>query len=261
MKLLCHLQLAMTINKSKTTHFGYQEVPLNQKASLVEDVFHSVADRYDLMNDLMSGGLHRFWKKVALLHCNAQPGHIILDVASGTGDLAAVLAKQVRETGHVVLTDINETMLTKAYSRLIDKGIVSNVSYVQADAESLSFSNNSFDRITIAFGLRNVTRQDKALQSMYRILKPGGKLLILEFSCVQSPFLRRLYDFYSFKIIPKIGEWIANDRKSYDYLVESIRMHPDQETLKAMMAKAGFEDVKYTNLSAGIVALHEGYKY
>jgi demethylmenaquinone methyltransferase / 2-methoxy-6-polyprenyl-1,4-benzoquinol methylase len=250
----------MTTDKSKT-HFGYQEVPLNDKASLVGEVFHSVANRYDLMNDLMSGGLHRLWKKTTLAQCNAQPGHIILDVASGTGDLAAALAKQVGKNGHVVLTDINESMLAKGRLRLIDKGIISNVSYVQADAENLPFPDNHFDRITIAFGLRNVTQQDKALQSMYRILKPGGKLLILEFSRVNSPLLRRLYDFYSFKIIPQIGEWVTKDRKSYDYLVESIRMHPDQETLKTMMEKAGFEDVKYDNLSAGIVALHIGYKY
>lgn len=248
-------------DKSKTTHFGYQEVPLREKASLVGQVFHSVANRYDLMNDLMSGGLHRLWKKIAIAKCDAQFGQVILDVASGTGDLAAALAKAVGKTGYVILTDINESMLAKGRLRLIDKGIIGNVSYVQADAENLPFSDNYFDRITIAFGLRNITQQDNALKSMYRILKPGGKLLILEFSRVNSPLLRRLYDLYSFKLIPKIGEWVAQDRKSYEYLVESIRMHPDQETLKSMMEKVGFEDVKYENLTTGVVALHEGYKY
>ncbi|HVY53642.1 MAG TPA: bifunctional demethylmenaquinone methyltransferase/2-methoxy-6-polyprenyl-1,4-benzoquinol methylase UbiE [Gammaproteobacteria bacterium] len=246
---------------SKKTHFGFEEVPLSEKASRVGEVFHSVASRYDIMNDVMSGGLHRWWKRIALAECNAKPGHIILDVASGTGDLAAIMAKQVGTEGHVVLTDINDSMLAQGRLRMIDKGIINNVSYVQADAENLPFPNNHFDRITIAFGLRNVTQQDKALESMFRILKPGGKLLILEFSKVNSPLLRRLYDAYSFNIIPKMGEWITQDRKSYEYLVESIRMHPDQETLKTMMQQAGFEDVKYQNLTMGVVALHVGYKY
>ncbi len=247
--------------KNETTHFGYQAIPTAEKKNLVADVFHSVADRYDLMNDLMSGGLHRLWKRTTIAYCDAKPGQLVLDVAAGTGDLAAAIVRQVGEKGRVVLTDINESMLQRGRMRLIDQGILANVSYVQADAENLPFPANHFDRITIAFGLRNVTDQEKALHSMYRVLKPGGKLLILEFSRVQEPMLRRLYDWYSFKVIPPLGEWITHDRKSYDYLVESIRMHPDQETLKALLEKVGFEDVAYHNLTGGVVALHLGYKY
>lgn len=243
------------------THFGYQEVLTREKAKLVAEVFHSVAERYDIMNDLMSGGLHHLWKRMALAQCDARSGQFILDLASGTGDLAAMLAKQVGKKGHVVLSDINDAMLLRGRMRLIDKGIISNVSYVQADAEALPFPTHHFDVITIAFGLRNVTHQEKALASMYQVLKPGGKLIILEFSHVTIPGLRQLYDWYSFKIIPKLGALVTHDHKSYEYLVESIRMHPDQETLKAMMEQAGFEDVTYNNLTAGIVALHQGYKY
>jgi len=245
----------------KTAHFGYQEVPAQEKAGKVAEVFHSVANRYDLMNDLMSAGLHRLWKRRTITQCDAHPGHLILDVASGTGDLAAALAKQVGKTGHVTLTDINESMLMRGRLRLIDQGILGNVSYVLADAEHLPFPANHFDRITIAFGLRNVTHQDQALKSMFQVLKPGGKLLILEFSKLTNPLLQKLYDLYSFNIIPQVGEWVTQDRKSYEYLVESIRMHPNQEKLKALMEQAGFEDVHYSNLSGGIVALHEGYKY
>ena len=247
--------------KEATTHFGYQQIPLHEKKHRVADVFHGVADRYDVMNDVMSGGLHRLWKQLAIAKSKARPGQIILDVASGTGDLAASLAEKVGPSGKVILTDINDSMLARGRARLLDRGIRKNVSFVQADAENLPFPKNHFDCITIAFGLRNVTDQNKALQSMYNILKPGGKLLVLEFSHVDIPGLKQLYDLYSFKMIPKLGEWIAGDRKSYEYLVESIRMHPNQATLKSMMQKVGFEDVEFMNLSGGIVALHEGFKY
>jgi len=249
------------LQENETTHFGYQEVPAVEKQGLVADVFHSVADRYDLMNDLMSGGLHRLWKRRTIAQCQARPGYCMLDVASGTGDLAAAFAKQVGKSGQVIMTDINESMLARGRLRMMDKGHISNIQYVQADAENLPFPANHFDRITIAFGLRNVTQQTRALQSMYRVLKPGGKLLILEFSRMTSPLLRKLYDLYSFKVIPKLGEWITQDSKSYEYLVESIRMHPDQETLKSLMEQAGFEDVNYSNLTGGIVALHQGHKF
>lgn len=250
-----------TRSPKETTHFGYQEVPVQEKTGLVAQVFHSVANRYDLMNDLMSGGLHRLWKRLTIAQCNARPGQRLLDVASGTGDLAAALARKVGKSGQVILTDINESMLTRGRERMLDQGLVGNVLYVLANAEDLPFPSHSFDCITIAFGLRNVTQQEKALQSMYRVLKPGGKALILEFSRLTLPWLQKLYDLYSFKVIPKLGEWVTQDRKSYDYLVESIRMHPDQETLKGMMEKAGFEDVDYHNLTGGVVALHQGYKY
>lgn len=245
----------------KTTHFGYQEVPTVEKTNLVAEVFHSVANRYDLMNDLMSGGLHRLWKRLTIAQCHARPGQVILDLAAGTGDLAAPLAKQVGKTGRVILADINESMLARGRLRLIDQGLIGNIFYVLADAEQLPFPSHYFDCITIAFGLRNVTHQERALRSMYRVLKPGGKLLILEFSRLTIPALQKLYDLYSFNIIPKLGEWITQDRKSYEYLVESIRMHPDQETLKSLMEKAGFEDVSYNNLTGGVVALHQGHKY
>jgi len=244
-----------------TTHFGYQEVPVHDKSGLVAEVFHSVADRYDIMNDFMSGGLHRLWKRLTVAQCNARPGQTLLDVASGTGDLARALAHQVGKSGQIVMTDINESMLARGRQRMLDEGLVGNIAYVLADAEELPFPANHFDRVTIAFGLRNVTRQDKALRAMYRVLKPGGKLLILEFSRLTLPWLQKLYDLYSFNIIPKLGEWITQDRKSYEYLVESIRMHPDQETLKGMMTEAGFEDAGYHNFTGGIVALHQGYKY
>lgn len=242
-----------------TTHFGYREVPKNDKANLVGEVFHSVAPKYDLMNDVMSLGMHRLWKRFTLNEANVRPGQAVLDVASGTGDLAKVFAKQVGH-GQLIMTDINEAMLQIGRDRLLDEG-VSHLCCVQADAECLPFADNYFDCITIAFGLRNVTDKEAALSSMYRVLKPGGKLLILEFSHPPIPIINKLYDIYSFNLIPKIGELIANDRNSYQYLVESIRKHPDQETMKAMMLAAQFEEVTYFNLSGGIVALHKGYKY
>lgn len=245
----------------KTTHFGYRDVPEDEKASLVAQVFRSVAPKYDLMNDVMSLGLHRLWKRFTISEANLREGQRVLDVASGTGDLARAFAKIVGRQGKVVMSDINEAMLQVGRDNLADAGIIGNIECVQADAENLPFADHYFDCVTIAFGLRNVTDKPAALSSMYRVLKPGGKLLILEFSRPEVPALSKLYDFYSFHIIPKMGEIITRDRASYQYLVESIRMHPDQETLKSMMLESGFEDVDYFNLSGGIVALHKGYKY
>jgi demethylmenaquinone methyltransferase/2-methoxy-6-polyprenyl-1,4-benzoquinol methylase len=246
---------------SGITHFGYHEVPIEQKANLVAKVFQSVAPNYDLMNDLMSFGLHRLWKRYAIDHAVIRPGHYILDVAAGTGDLSKAFARLVGPKGKVIMTDINEDMISTGRNRLIDAGLIDHIEYVQADAECLPFANNSFDCITIAFGLRNITNKTAALLSMYRVLKPGGRLLILEFSQAHTPLINKLYDFYSFHIIPKMGELIAQDRMSYQYLVESIRMHPNQDTLKAMLIESGFEDVDYFNLCDGIVALHKGFKY
>jgi demethylmenaquinone methyltransferase/2-methoxy-6-polyprenyl-1,4-benzoquinol methylase len=252
----------MTLESNdKTTHFGFQEVPTEEKAKLVADVFHSVAEKYDIMNDFMSFGLHRLWKRFTIEQAALHPGQRVLDVASGTGDLAKVFAKKVGKHGKVIMTDINDAMLQVGRDRMIDAGIVNNIDYVIADAEHLPFADNDFDCVTIAFGLRNVTNKDAALRSMYRVLKPGGKLLILEFSKPTSPFINKLYDLYSFNIIPKVGEFVTKDRDSYQYLVESIRMHPNQETLKTMMIEAGFEETTFFNLCGGVVALHKGYKY
>lgn len=247
--------------KKDTTHFGFSEVPHAEKAERVADVFHSVASKYDLMNDVMSFGMHRLWKRFTLSQSGVRPGAFVLDLAGGTGDLTQAFSKKVGDKGQVVLADINEKMLQQGRERLLDEGIAGNVKYVQADAESLPFPRDYFDCISIAFGLRNVTDKQKALQSMYDILKPGGKCLILEFSKPTMPLLDKVYDAYSFNIIPKLGGLILNDEKSYQYLVESIRMHPDQATLQSMMEAAGFEDVEYHNLSGGIVALHKGFKY
>lgn len=245
----------------KTTHFGYREVPVEKKSTLVAEVFQSVAPRYDLMNDLMSFGLHRLWKRFALVHAALRPGQTVLDVASGTGDLGKLLAQAVGPQGKVILTDINEAMLITGRDRLIDDGLLGNLEWVQANAEQLPFQHNTFDCITIAFGLRNVTHKVQALKAMFQVLKPGGRLLVLEFSHAKTPLLNKLYDFYSFNIIPKMGELVAKDRHSYEYLVESIRMHPHQEALADMMKSVGFEDVEYFNLLGGIVALHKGCKY
>lgn len=242
------------------TDFGYQKVPLEEKAHKVAAVFDSVASRYDLMNDLMSLGIHRWWKQYTLMKANVRAGQWVLDVAGGTGDLAKQFAKDVgNKKGGVVLADINASMLEVGRDRLLDNG-VTHVQYVQANAENLPFQTNHFDCITIAFGLRNVSQKALALQSMYRILKPGGKLLVLEFSKPVLSVLEKLYDQYSFHIVPKLGRWITGDQASYEYLVESIRMHPDQENLKQMMLDAGFDQCDYENLSGGIVALHCGYK-
>ncbi|HTW37917.1 MAG TPA: bifunctional demethylmenaquinone methyltransferase/2-methoxy-6-polyprenyl-1,4-benzoquinol methylase UbiE [Steroidobacteraceae bacterium] len=244
----------------RLTDFGYERVPTQEKARRVRGVFDSVADRYDLMNDLMSAGLHRVWKRFALALTGLRPGHSALDVAGGTGDLAAGLARQVTDRGLVVLADINASMLDRGRDRLIDAGLVGNVRYVQGNAEHLPFADDSFHCITIGFGLRNVTDKTAALASMRRVLKPGGQLLVLEFSH-PLPGLRALYDAYSFRVLPLLGKMVAKDEASYRYLAESIRMHPDQEALLAMMREAGLEDCRYHNLSAGIVALHRGYKY
>ena len=244
---------------STETHFGYQQVPLEEKARKVADVFHSVADKYDLMNDLMSFGVHRLWKRYTIELSGVRKGQRVLDIAGGTGDLASRFARMVGKEGEVVLSDINDSMLQQGRSRMIDRGIIGNIQYVQANVECLPFPDNYFDCISIAFGLRNVTDKDTALRSMFRVLKPGGRALILEFSKPASP-IKPLYDLYSFKILPMIGKLVVKDEDSYRYLAESIRMHPDQETLKQMMADAGFERCDYYNLSAGIVALHRGYK-
>ncbi|MHB0776717.1 bifunctional demethylmenaquinone methyltransferase/2-methoxy-6-polyprenyl-1,4-benzoquinol methylase UbiE [Halomonas sp. WWR20] len=244
----------------RTTHFGYQEVPVDEKAARVADVFHSVAARYDVMNDLMSFGIHRLWKRLTLERAGVRPGHSVLDIAGGTGDLTLKFSRLVGPNGRVVLADINASMLRVGRDKLLDQGVGDNVEYVQANAESLPFPDNTFNCITIAFGLRNVTDKDAALRSMTRVLKPGGRLLVLEFSTPSNPLLSRAYDDYSFKILPKMGEWVANDADSYRYLAESIRMHPDQETLKSMMEAAGLERVEYTNMTGGIVALHRGIK-
>lgn len=252
----------MTVeNESKTTHFGFEEVAWRDKAKRVRGVFDSVAPKYDLMNDLMSGGLHRLWKAFTLSQTHLRPGQRALDVAGGTGDLARGMQRQVGERGLVVLSDINGAMLAHGRDRTVDAGIVRSIEYVQANAECLPFSDGSFDCITIGFGLRNVTDKSAALHSMRRVLKPGGQLIVLEFSHPVAPGLKPLYDTYSFKILPLLGQWVANDADSYRYLAESIREHPDQETLLAMMREAGLEDCRYHNLSGGIVAVHRGYKY
>ncbi|MGH8307128.1 MAG: bifunctional demethylmenaquinone methyltransferase/2-methoxy-6-polyprenyl-1,4-benzoquinol methylase UbiE [Gammaproteobacteria bacterium] len=251
----------MSGNTKQTTHFGFQEIPVAEKARRVGEVFSSVADRYDLMNDLMSFGIHRLWKRFTLSQTGLKAGQRALDVAGGTGDLTRGLAKQVGETGHVMLADINMAMLELGRRRLVDAGIAGNVEYAQADAEHLPFPDQHFDCIVIAFGLRNVTDKDAALTSMHRVLKPGGRLLILEFSKTTVPGLKPIYDFYSFKLLPQLGKVVAKDKASYQYLAESIRMHPDQETLKQMMETAGFERCGYFNLSGGIVALHRGYRF
>ena len=245
----------------ETTHFGFTTVAKDEKVAKVAEVFHSVAAKYDIMNDLMSGGVHRVWKRFTIDCSGVRPGHKVLDLAGGTGDLTAKFSRIVGETGQVILADINNSMLNVGRDKLRDMGIVGNVNYVQANAEELPFPDDFFDCITISFGLRNVTDKDKALRSMFRVLKPGGRLLVLEFSKPIIEPLSKIYDAYSFHLLPKMGELIANDAESYRYLAESIRMHPDQETLKSMMEDAGFEQANYYNLTGGIVALHRGYKF
>ncbi len=241
------------------THFGYKDVPVDEKADHVRGVFDSVATRYDIMNDLMSAGLHRLWKRRTIEQAGARPGHVILDLAGGTGDLAIRFAKQVGPEGHVVLADINAAMLNEGRQRLVDAGQAGNWTIAQVDAEQLPFADATFDRITIAFGLRNVTHKEAALRSMFRVLKPGGKVLILEFSKPLEA-LQPAYDLYSFKVLPLIGRLVARDADSYQYLAESIRMHPDQDALLGMLQGAGFERCRYQNLAGGIVALHTGYR-
>ncbi|OOC50262.1 bifunctional demethylmenaquinone methyltransferase/2-methoxy-6-polyprenyl-1,4-benzoquinol methylase UbiE [Thioalkalivibrio versutus] len=245
--------------ESGKTHFGYQSVPESEKASRVGEVFHSVASRYDVMNDLMSMGVHRIWKRYTLERTGVRPGMKILDLAGGTGDLAGAFAPRVGPKGQIVACDINASMLEAGRDRMLDEGHVGNLDFVQADAEQLPYPDDYFDRVTIAFGLRNVTRKERALAEMRRVIKPGGRVLVLEFSQPMAP-LRPIYDVYSFKMLPLMGKLVANDADSYRYLAESIRMHPDQETLAGMMRDAGLERVEYDNLTGGIVALHRGTK-
>lgn len=241
----------------KTTHFGFQQVAESEKAGKVRSVFSSVAGSYDVMNDLMSLGLHRLWKAFTVQIAGVRKGDKVLDVAGGTADLSLAFAKKVGPTGQVWLTDINHAMLSVGRDRVVDKGFLLPVA--QCDAEKLPFPDNHFDVVTVAFGLRNMTHKDQAITEMRRVLKPGGRLLVLEFSKVWKP-LAPAYDFYSFKLLPMMGEKVANDAESYRYLAESIRMHPDQESLKTMMEEAGLARIEYFNMSAGVVALHRGYK-
>ena len=248
------------MKSNEETHFGFEQVKAEEKAGKVAEVFHSVADKYDVMNDVMSFGVHRLWKRFTLGQTGLKNGQRVLDLAGGTGDLALKMSRMVGASGEVVLSDINGSMLSNGRDRLTDKGVAGNIRYVQANAECLPFPDDHFDCITMAFGLRNVTDKDMALRSMYRILRPGGRLLVLEFSKPVAPGLSPVYDFYSFKLLPMMGKVIANDEESYRYLAESIRMHPDQNTLKSMMQEAGFERCDYHNLTGGIVALHKGFK-
>jgi demethylmenaquinone methyltransferase / 2-methoxy-6-polyprenyl-1,4-benzoquinol methylase len=250
----------MANNTDKTTHFGYKDVPTEEKQGMVADVFHSVAAKYDVMNDLMSFGVHRLWKRFTIDMSGVRPGNKVLDLAGGTGDLTKKFSKIVGPQGKVVLADINSSMLEVGRERLTNQGFVGNIEYVQANAQYLPFEDNTFDVITIAFGLRNVTDKDEALRSMFRVLKPGGRLLVLEFSQTKNPLLKKAYDLYSFTALPIMGKLVTNDSESYKYLAESIRMHPDQETLKGMMEEAGFNRVSYHNMTGGMVALHRGIK-
>lgn len=246
--------------KKTTTHFGYQQVALDEKVQRVRAVFDSVADRYDLMNDLMSFGVHRLWKRFAVELAGVRRGSRVLDAAGGTGDLAWRFLPLVGETGKVVLSDINANMLHRGRDRLIERGLVAQLDYVQANAEELPFADHSFDVVSIGFGLRNVTDKLAALRSMLRVLKPGGRVMILEFSEVKVPLFKQFYDVYSFLALPLLGKWVVGDEESYRYLAESIRMHPNQETLLGLLKEAGFERCDYHNLSGGVVAVHRGYK-
>ncbi len=249
------------MTKENTTHFGFKEVPKEEKVKMVRGVFDSVADQYDIMNDLMSLGIHRIWKRIAIQLANVRAGDKVLDLAGGTGDLTALFEKRVGPKGQVVLADINAAMLRTGRNRLIDRGLVGNIQYAQVNAECLPFADNTFDCVCIGFGLRNVTDKDAALRSMHRVLKPGGRVIILEFSHPVDSITEKVYDFYSFKLLPKIGALVAKDEESYRYLAESIRMHPKQDELKNMMENAGFERCEYFNLTQGIVAIHRGYKF
>ncbi len=248
-------------NSDNKTHFGYQTIDKNQKEKMVAGVFHSVAAKYDVMNDLMSFGIHRLWKRFTIDSSAVRPGNKVLDLAGGTGDLTRKFSEMVGDRGQVVLADINDSMIKVGREKLQNLGAIGNIEYIQANAEALPFAENTFDVVTIAFGLRNVTNKDNALASIFRVLKPGGRLLVLEFSKPEQDWLNKAYDFYSFNILPNIGQLVANDKESYQYLSESIRMHPDQDTLKHMMENVGFEQVSYHNLTGGIVALHKGFKF
>ncbi len=241
--------------------FGYQQVPVGEKAQRVGQVFRSVADKYDLMNDLMSFGLHRLWKRQTIAMARLRPGMRVLDLAAGTGDLSRLMVEQVGDRGQVVMTDINEAMLAVGRDRMLDAGIIGNLEYALVNAEALPFADGSFDRVTIGFGLRNVTDKARALREMRRVLKPGGFVLVLEFSHLYLKPLQAAYDAYSFQLLPRMGRLVADDADSYRYLAESIRMHPDQRTLRDMMQEAGLEDCDFTNLSGGVVAIHRGFRY
>ncbi len=244
----------------KTTHFGFKEVAKEDKEKMVGQVFTSVAAKYDLMNDMMSGGVHRLWKRHFVASSGIHDGDLVLDLAGGTGDIAKLLMPQIGKKGKVIIGDINQAMLDVGQDRMIDAGFFGRFECIQMNAEKLPFEDNSIDAITMAFGLRNVTNKQQALHEMYRVLKPSGKALVLEFSKVNNSLLKQLYNFYSFKILPQIGHFVANDKDSYQYLVESIEQHPDQDTLQGMFEKAGMEMCGYENLSGGIVAIHRGYK-
>jgi demethylmenaquinone methyltransferase/2-methoxy-6-polyprenyl-1,4-benzoquinol methylase len=250
----------MSAMNESTTHFGYRDVPEGEKAKLVGEVFTSVARNYDVMNDLMSFGAHRLWKRFFVATSGVRAGDVVLDLAGGTGDIAALLLPRVGEKGAVVIGDINADMLRVGRDRLLDRGRVRGLDYAQLDAEALPFPDKSFDCVTMAFGLRNVTHKDRALAEIHRVLKIGGRALVLEFSTVRAEFLKPLYDFHSFQVLPRLGKLIAGDEASYRYLAESIRKHPDQAALKAMMETAGFMRVDVRNLAAGIVAIHRGYR-
>ncbi|WP_207060546.1 bifunctional demethylmenaquinone methyltransferase/2-methoxy-6-polyprenyl-1,4-benzoquinol methylase UbiE [Motiliproteus sp. SC1-56] len=245
---------------SNTTHFGYRQVDIHEKEQRVAEVFHSVAAKYDIMNDLMSFGVHRLWKAFTIEYSGVRAGQRVLDIAGGTGDLTRKFSRLVGPQGQVILADINDSMLNVGRDKLQDSGVSGNVRFVQANAEALPFPDNYFDCITIAFGLRNVTHKDRALASMKRVLKPGGRLLVLEFSKPILPILSKVYDTYSFSLLPMMGKAVVNDADSYRYLAESIRMHPDQDTLKGMMEAAGLVRCQYHNMTGGVVALHKGIK-
>ncbi|MBL3590740.1 MAG: bifunctional demethylmenaquinone methyltransferase/2-methoxy-6-polyprenyl-1,4-benzoquinol methylase UbiE [gamma proteobacterium endosymbiont of Lamellibrachia anaximandri] len=248
------------MSDDKTTHFGYEQVNVEEKAGRVRAVFDSVANKYDLMNDLMSFGVHRLWKRHTIEISGVRRGQRVLDLAAGTGDLSARFSGLVGPDGQVVFTDINAAMLEQGRERMLDEGRVGNLQYAQVDAQYLPFPDNTFDCVTIAFGLRNVTDKQKALDAIFRVVRPGGRMLVLEFSKPTIKPLEKIYDFYSFSLLPKIGKLVTNDEDSYRYLAESIRMHPDQETLKGMMEHAGFERCDYFNETGGVVAIHRGYK-
>lgn len=248
-------------DQEQSTHFGFTSVAWEEKEKKVAEVFHSVAPKYDLMNDLMSMGIHHLWKKFTIELSHVRPGQTVLDLAGGSGDLTKLLAQKVGKEGLVVLADINSAMLNVGRDRLLNEGLFENLDFVQGNAQCLPFADHSFHCITMGFGLRNVTDKDQALRSMFRVCKPGGKIMILEFSTPILPGLKPVYDWYSFNVLPKIGKLFAQDEASYQYLAESIRMHPNQEELKNRIEQAGFEDCKYHNLSGGIVALHIAYKY
>lgn len=248
-------------DKKNTTHFGFESVPWNEKEKKVNAVFYSVAPHYDLMNDFMSLGIHHLWKRFAIEASQVKPGQLVLDLAGGSGDLTRLLSRRVGSNGQVILADINSAMLAVGRNRLLNEGLLDNIHYVQANAQYLPFASNHFHCMTMGFGLRNVTDKEEALRSLFRVCKPGGKLLILEFSTPVFPGLQTVYDWYSFHVLPRLGQLLAQDAASYQYLAESIRMHPNQEELKTLIEKAGFEDCYYHNLSGGIVALHVAFKY